>query len=421
MASKIFILNESLHRDSNSDIKCNSELTPILTNNKPSKLWLFMIGGSAAGIITPLSRFFISMVSKDVVVPIFIDDKCHSNTTSSAISEIAMYEDYCRMICTKSRISQPFFFVEDSITSLKELGRFRSIVCNINENDEVFVVFSAHSNFSISVVREIAQKVGDQNKKIAISCGLFLPYLTFYTNEDTVDVLNEIKEDQKSYSLKTNLDIINSGFNCIPTKFIIGLSNPSIVKETEYQKNPFNIVQLIMAFASVSMPKQDGGYFNYCVASKGDYLTPNDVIKDTYFRALLITFDFLNLAFKFLMNQKALPTKLMEDRSLLESISSFLHTNSDAIISLGDITVHRNNRMLLRKDIYLNSTYLNKAFRNKTIFGFKPYSVKKLTEELTRHINYNMVFNPNMALHETLSSIKIFIKQNFDKISNLYF
>lgn len=128
MASKVFVINNSPVGDSNIDKKWQSDLLPILEHKHPSKLWLFMIGGSAAGIITPLSRFFMSMVSTDVIVPIFIDNQCHSDNTSSAILDIARYEEFCRLTCIKSKISPPFLFIENSIQSLKVLRRFQSIV-----------------------------------------------------------------------------------------------------------------------------------------------------------------------------------------------------------------------------------------------------------------------------------------------------
>lgn len=422
MVSKVFVIDESQMNNNECDIAWHNDTPPILIPKKTSKLWLFMIGGSASGIITPLSQFFISQVEKEVIVPIFIDNQCHSNSTSSAISDIARYEEYCRLTCTKSKISQPFFFIEDSVQSLIALERFQSIVNHINKEDEVFVAFSAQSKFSISVAKGIAKLCNDKIGRSALKCGIFLPYLTFYTNENTVDVLTEIKKnEQESNSFNYNLEIINRELDYFSAKFIVGLPERSIIKEAPYQKNPFNIVQLIMAFAIVTRPNQEDGWFEYGIQATGNFVVPHDVIRDDNFRRLLIIYDFTNLAFHFLLNHNSLPKELKGDNELNDTVSSYLKTSSDNIQSLGDMTVHRSNRLLLRRDRNLNSTSLNRAFTHKRMFGIKSFSVKKLTDDLTRHIQQDMTFNPNMAIHETLVSIQIFIRENFDIISKLYF
>lgn len=421
MASKVFVIDDSQMKRSERDTAWHNGSYPILGPKKPSKLWIFMIGGSASGIITPLSRFFISHVLKEVIVPVFIDNQCHSNNTSSAISDIARYEDYCRLTCIKSKISQPFFFIEDSMQSLKALEKFQSIVNHVNGEDEVFVAFSAQSKFSVSVAKGIAELCSKKIRRTALKCGIFLPYLTFYTNEDTADVLEEIKKEEESNSLEKNLEIIDKEQDYFSAKFIVGLPKPSITKKATYQKNPFNLVQLIMAYAIVSLPSQESGWFEYGIQSDADFVVPHDVIRDDNFRKLLIKYDFTNLAFQFLLHHNSLPKELNEDNALTNIVTSHLKTSSDDIQSLGDITVHRGNRMLLRKDKNLNSTSLNKAFTHKRIFGTKSYSVNELTHYLTGHIQQNKIINSNTAIHETFVSIQIFIKENFDTISYLYY
>lgn len=420
MASKLLLTDEVMAIGKEEWASSLNEFEPVLGRKKSSKLWLFMIGGSASGIITPLSRFFISQLAKEIVVPVFIDNQCHSHSTSAAITDIARYEEYCRLTGEKSKISQPFLFIENSIQSLKARERFQSILNHIKEDDEVFVAFSAHSNFSVSIATGIAHLCKDKIVRTALKCGIFMPYLTFSTNDDVSDVLKEINEVRESNLLEKNLALIDGDSDYFSAKFIVGLSRPSIVKEACYQKNPFNLVQLIMAYAIVSLPNQSG-WFEYVIQSDEDFVVPRDVIRDDSFRQLLIKYDFTNLAFHFLLHHKSLPKELNENNALTDIVTSYLKTSSDGIQSLGDITVHRSNRMLLRKDENLNSISLNRAFTHKRIFGTKPYSVNELKDYLTSHIQQNKIFNSNMAIHETLVSTHIFIRENFKQISELYY
>lgn len=419
MANKVFTINNTM--GNNQGLSLKNDFSSTFPEKRHSKLWLFMIGGSAAGILSPLSRFFISMVSKDVVVPIFIDYQCHSQSTSIAISDIAKYEEFCRLTCTKSKISQPFFFIEDSIQSLKTITRFNSILNLINDEDEVFIAFSAHSDYGVSVANEISRMCCERLPHISLKYGIFLPYHTFCTNDDTADVLKEIKNEEKHTRLCRNLENINTALGSVSTKFVVGLTELSIIKESEFQRNPFNIVQLIMSFAIAAMPDQKNGWFEYSIQSTGDFVKPNEVIRDDNFRRFLIEYDFTYLAFSFLLNQGSLPIELKNGDALNDFIVSYLKKNHDDILSLGDITVHRSNRMLLRKDENLNSTSLNRAFTHKKIFGTKSYSVNELKDYLTSHIQQNKIFNSNMAIHETLVSIQIFIRENFEQISEFYY
>lgn len=420
MANKVFTLDNTA-MGNNQDLFLKNDFSSTSPEINHPKLWLFMIGGSAAGVITPLSRFFISMVSKDVVIPIFIDYKCHSQTTSDAISDIAQHEEFCKLICTKSIISQPFFFIEDSIQTLKALTRFKSILNLIKDEDEIFIAFSAHSDYGVSVATEISRVSRERLPQIALKYGIFLPYQTFCTNADTADVLNAIKNDERRTKLNRNLGFINNELDNTSTKFVVGLTEPSIIKESEYQRNPFNIVQLIMSFAIASLPNLENGWFEYSIQAIGDCVKPGDVISDENFRRLLVEYDFTYLAFRFLLNQGALPIELCNGEAVTDSVVSYLKNSTYDILSLGDMTTHRSNRMLLRKSKNLNYMLLNNAFSHKTIFGKKSYTVNMLSGELTNHIRHNMIFNPNMAVHETIASIKKFIVERFETISKLYY
>lgn len=420
MASKLLLTDEAMAIGNEEWASSQNEFEPVLGRKKSSKLWLFMIGGSAPGIITPLSRFFLSQLAKEIVVPVFIDNQCHSHSISAVITDIARYEEYCRLTGEKSKISQPFLFIENSIQSLKARERFQSIFNHIKEDDEVFVAFSAHSNFSVSIATGIAQLCKDKIVRTALKCGIFMPYLTFSTNDDGSDVLKEINDVRESNLLEKTLALIDGDSDYFSAKFIVGLPRPSIVKEASYQKNPFNLVQIIMAYAVVSLPNQSG-WFEYGIQSDEDFVVPHDVIRDDNFRELLIKYDFTNLAFHFLLHHNSLPKGLNEHNALTDIVTSYLKTSSDDIQSLGDITVHRSNRMLLRKDENLNSISLNRAFTHKRIFGTKPFSVNELKGYLTSHIQQNKIFNSNMAIHETLVSIQIFIRENFEQISELYY
>ncbi len=422
MASNVFCLQDKEgYNRSDSKLKISNDYNPIVNYVGPSKIWLFMIGGSAAGIITPLARFFMPKVKKDIIVPVFIDSQCHSDITATSISDIARYEEFCRLCCIKSKISQPFLFIEDKTKDLLSLNRFNTIIDCISKNDEIFVAFSVHSDYNVTTALEITRLCSSKIDPKNIRYGIFLPYLTMYTNENVADVLKEITNQQRADSVKRNLAIIESKTDRCSTKFILGLSDKCIIKEANYQKNPFNIVQLVMSFAIVSSTSDSGGYMYYSTSETKDFLTPSDVIQDITFRELLIQQDFTQLAFSFLVYHKLLPRKLYNDNDLRDSIYSYLKIGTDSIQALGDITVHRNNRMLLRNNPNLNTIQLNRIFKCKSLFGVRSYSVNKMANELMQYMNCNMAFNSNMAAHETLCSIHRFTNEHYEDISKLYY
>ena len=412
MASKLLTL------DNPTDFSDNNGGFPF-QKKKSSKLWLFMIGSSAAGIIKPLSRYFISGVSKDVIVPIFIDCNSNSATTSSAVEDIGSYETFCRLTCQKSKIAPPFLFIENSVDTLFSVERFRDIMGLISENDEIFIAFSAHSEFNVSVAIKIGNTYGLKNFTNNIKYGIFLPYFTFYSNEEIGSVVEEIKNQQTNEILNQNINFINTHSES-SSKFFIGLSDKSIINKDDFKRNPFNIVQLIVASSIVEPICTNGLSWTYNIPLKEYFLTPGDLRQDEAFRNTLLTQDFLQLAYSFLDEKGFMPTELKKDLDLSKKISSYLETNSNLILSLGDITMHAKNRMLLRLDKNLNSNDLNNAFYNPNIFGRKRYSSMKFAKKLKQYMDTNMNYNSNIVAYEVIKSIRKFIKVHFEEIQALY-
>lgn len=413
MPSNLFI-----SRDSPTN---NEWRDPIYYHYKStSKIWLFMVGSSAAGIIPPLSRYFISNIFQDLIVPIFIDCKIHSVVTSSSIEDIDLYNEYCRITCQKSKISPPLFFIESKLDDLLFLKQFQSIIDLITLKDKVFISFSAHSEQNVSLALKIGELCKKQTKTSHISYGIFLPYLTFYTNDNIGEFLTELKNRKSLQYLNQNLEIINRATSS-SNKFFIGLSEKAIVNEADIQRNPLNIVQLIMAFAVTYLGREDVESLSYNIPYKNDFLTPTDVVQDVEFRNLIIFHDFLHLAFSFLNNRNFLPPRLQEDKELRRALTSYLKTGTDIILSLGDETVNKNNRMLVRKDKNLSEEKLNKVFTYTGLFGRKNYSEEMLSKMLLQDIEQNFLYNSNMSAHEILKSINRFIEERFSEISNLYY
>lgn len=386
------------------------------------RLWIFMIGGASSSIIAPLIRYFVSEIQSNVIVPVFIDHECHSHSTSKAISEISIYEEYCRLSCNKSKIAKPFLFIEKSYETLSKVDRYTDIIRQISGQDEVFIAFSAHSDRNVSIALGIGKACINRISSLHINYGIFLPHLIFATNEDTVTVLENIRNFRQKQILYQNLKNISINTEDLSTKFVIGLSHKIIVKESTYQKNPFNIVSLIMAYVVATSFKQKGGYMEYGIFNTfQDFLIPSDLVREPSFRDLLIKQDFIRLSFDFLRKNGCLPKILEEDNNTLSAISDYIKSRSDSILSLGDITIHTDNCMFLRKTKIYDFVNLNVNFKKRTLLGPKPYSIRNLTDNLTKHQDRNMIINSNMAFHELLGSINHFINENFESISKLYY
>ena len=415
MANKILTIE-----DQSNDV-CDVQTCLIDYGVRSSKLWLFLIGGSAAGIIPPLLRYFLSLVHHDIIVPVFIDRIFHSHTTSSSISYISKYEEFCRLTCAKSKIAKPFFFVEDSFSSLLVVKNFNAIQSMITKGDQVFIAFSIHSVFNVSVALDIGKMCGNKVASEFVSYGLFLPYIAFSTNEKPFDIINDISTSELQKSVTQNLDRISNEISDKSKKFVLGLPEKIIVDESSYQRNPFNILSLIMAFAVVAVANNDGEWISYVIESNNDGLSPSDIVPIQSFRQSLISLDFLRLSYDFLTMRQVLPDILKGDTEKTKFITEYLHSASDDILSLADMTVHRKNRMKLRKSEQLKKDLLNEVFKYKTYFGQKCYSKDLLTKELMKSVDVNSLYTANMAAHEVLLSIQSFIKCNYETISRLYF
>lgn len=421
MANNFFKNNDVCSHGSNAWMNTQEDLAGSMALQKTSKLWLIMIGGSAAGIISPLSRYFLPKIENNIIVPIFIDKNSNSDSIATSIADLANYEVFCRLTCTKARVSQPFLFIEESVDSLLVIETFQKILDSISPTDKVVIVFSAHSNYAISIATRISQLCSSAIEQGNIKYGVFLPYFTYGSNEDAIYVLRDNSSMNLLNTINHNLEILTKDTDACSTKFLVGLSEKSIITESSYQRNPFNIVQLIMAFAVASSNDNHGGYQYYSIPNLGQFVAPLELIKEESFRNLLIAYDFKQIAFQFLINHKEIPSKLLDDRNLIDAICSYLDYGTDIILSLSDKTVHRNNSMILRKEVSLNPTQLNQIFSTKTIFGRKTYNVTTLARELKKYIDEGFTVNANMAANETLYSIEKFFKEHYGEIAQCYY
>lgn len=384
-----------------------------------SKLILFMIGGSAANIYSPLLRLFLKEVSNNYIVPIFIDHRFHSASTSIAIEEIANYEEFCRLSLTESSSTEPLLFVDDSIEDILGNEVLKRIIGSIRDEDNVFICTSIHSEFNTNLLLQLWSVLALYISPKKISYGFFLPYLQFATNDKLTSLINPDKEKRETMILNSNLEKLENDIHKESSKFIVGLSKKSIVKKTNFQNNPFNIVHLLMAYAAASSVKYSGGWLYYTIENKA-FLTPKDVIRSEEFRKSLIIQDFSFLLYDFLIKRKCLPLELRVDNKLNNLIHRYLIATSNLVSSLGDATSNGEVCMYLRNRNIINTTDINRNFKGRTIFWNHILSKEDLIRDIYRFVDSSKIVNSNMAANQILLAINSFVLHKYQEISNLY-
>lgn len=386
-----------------------------------NKLILFMIGGSAASIYSPLLRFFLSGVRNDDILPIFIDRTFHSSSTSSAIEEIANYEEFCRLTLTRSVSTEPLLFVEENIDYILGNETLKQVLASIRNPDKIFICTSVHSAFNTDIAIQLGAILKSQTKTSNISYGFFLPYLQFKTNDKLSTILFPENDENCNATININLKNIWTSISKDSPTFIVGLSHKSIVKKSDYQINPFNLVHLIMAYAVSTSSNKQGGWYEYGVQHTNSFLSPKDIIQSDDFRNNLIIQDFSSLVFNFMMKENYLPEQLGKDNKLRDLLQNYLNATSQLVLSLGDATSNTEICMYLRDMKILNTIDINLNFKKKTIFKDRELSKKELCNEIYKYIDTSKIVNSNIAANQVILAIDTFIKENFGKIAKYYF
>ena len=422
MSSMILQINNESQSEFNSD--WNNPFSGSISSNKlvvkdERKLILFMIGGSAASIYSPLLRLFLKEVPNNYIVPIFIDRKFHSVSTSSAIEEIANYEEFCRLSLTESSSTEPLLFVDDSIEDILRNEVLKRIIVSIRDDDNIFICTSIHSEFNTNLIMKLWQVLARHISPKKISYGFFLPYLQFATNDKLTSLIHPDKEKQEKIILNSNLEKVENEIHKDSSKFIVGLSQKSIVRKTSFQCNPFNIVHLLMAYAAASSEKYSGGWLYYTIEDK-IFLTPRDIIQSENFRKSLIIQDFSYLLYDFLIKGQYLPHELSADNKLNSLIHRYLITTSNLVSSLGDATSNGEVCMYLRNRNIINTADPNRNFRKRIIFWSQLFSKEDLIRDIYRFVDSSKIVNSNMAANQILLAINSFVLHKYPEISNLY-
>lgn len=415
MPLKVFLNNDM---DDNQNWTGNHSYIKDIIDRK---LILFMVGGSAASIYSPLLRFFLSGITADYILPIFIDRKFHSSSTSSAIEEIANYEEFCRLSLTKSVSTEPLLFVEENVDEILENDALKQVLTSITTTDKLFICTSVHSAFNTEIVIQLGGILKSITNSNNIGYGFFLPYLKFATNDKLSSILFPENDEERNTTLNINLRKVWSAISQESPTFIVGLSHKSIVPKSDYQINPFNIVHLIMAYAVSSSSNKQGGWYEYGVQQTNSFLSPKDIIQSDDFRNSLIIQDFSSLVYDFMMRENCLPEELKKDRKLIDLLQKYLNATSQLVLSLGDATLNPEICMLLRNKECLYTTDINLNFRKKTFFGERKMSKKELHHEIYKYIDTSKIVNSNMAANQILFAIQMLITDKFETISSLYF
>lgn len=387
------------------------------SSNKCDKnIFLFMIGGSGASVLEPIIYFFKKQIEevKYKLVPIFIDRKFHSEIVSRSIRNIKKHKIYNTYSCESSDnfINNPFFFVDNG-NLLNSKNNLSKIIDRIQDDDIIAFSYSIYNKENISVKRSIAEHIRVKTNAKIFNM-VFLTYFTLNFDDD-----NFFKNSEKS--IEINLQMSNPS---LPREYscYVGLPNKGNYKESIYQRNPFNIVSLVLSFALVSFLSEETEETNatYCYSfpSKDKYNLV-DLGMGILLRQTIISLDFRDICWKLICQEQdnlELVNKI--DSHTLNIITSYFNDAHSMLRQLSDRFVNKEFHLYIRNQKDYDFDKIWKYFKNQILI---PYTRKTFARALLKYTDYSLITTPNMIVFEVLHSINKFIKDNYTKIDRMYY
>ena len=207
--------------------------------------------------------------------------------------------------------------------------------------------------------------------------------------------------------------------------YYVGLPNKGNYKESIYQRNPFNIVSLVLSFALVSFlskeieEKNPTRFFPF--PSKDKY-NLRDLDMGILLRQTIISLDFRDICWKLIcqeQNNLELVNKI--DSHTLNIITSYFNDAHSMLRQLSDITINKEFHLYIRNQKDYDFDKIWKNFKNQILFLKIPYTRKTFAKALLKYIDYSLTTTPNMIVYEILHSINKFIEDNYTKIDRMYY
>ncbi len=409
-----FRINSNLPKDSSVGFCQLPETIHVSQNNtERRRMYLFLIGGSGGTILRPLLFMFYnsSTLSNYSIVPIFIDRSFHSKNVAESINAISRYRIFCKYSNISNQVDMPFFFVTNG-NIYKDSSNISRIIEQITKDDVVLFSFSVMNENNIALHHQIKEQIRNLSTCRIFNI-MFLPYFKFdndnyrIQNDNTRQILSSIKYLSNEHT------------------FYIGNSEPSIFEHAHFQDNPFDVVMLIASYwASMCTSLniiQENTFYNYSLDCKNIH-SLKDVIPDSQLREIVIKLDFKLICWNFLSSTESaigFVNNLPKEKFSL--ISNILTEPVLLIKQLTDKKIHPELQIYLRNNNSGNFTEVWKNFTTKR-FGIRRFMTKEeFSKELLLNIDKNSIDTDNWLIHEILDSIDLFIDQNFDTISKLYY
>lgn len=390
-----------------SDKKCLS----------PKKIYLFMIGGSGASIIEPILYYFFSRVFEAgyKIIPIYIDRNFHSEIVSRSISSIKDYQIYCAFTAYNSVVMNPYFFIDNASMFDKE-NKLCMILDKITSEDTVVFSYSLYNKQNLKT-RDLLIGYISRNISVRIFNMVFLPY--FKLNFSDEDLLTP--KDFVKYNLRSELELLPGEH-----VFYAGLSKPSSYANSDYQRNPFNVVSLILSYAIITFMEKNneeiGNYYCYNLQMKPKY-SLNDLFPNSEIRKTVINSDFRMLCWNLIFQTKEFRIYNYDlDPEIIRAVDCYYSHASCLINELGDMTIHHEMQVYLRKQKDYNFNCIWKEFFRYDFFFIKHrHSKKSFLNEVLSYANIDIMNTPNMVIHEIIKSIDQYFKKHWFEIEKLYY
>ena len=384
---------------------------------KSRKVFLFMIGGSGASIIEPILYYFFSRVAeaKYKIIPVYVDRNFHSEIVSRSISSIKDYQTYCAFTASNSVVMNPYFFI-DNDSMFNGDNNLSMILDKITSDDTVVFSYSLYNKQNLKT-RDLLVGFIRRNISARIFNMVFLPYFRLNFGDENFLA----PEDYVKYNLRSSTDLLPDEY-----VFYAGLSKPSSYINSDYQRNPFNVVSLILSYALITFIEKENeeiGSYNYFNLEMKPKYNFNDLFPGSELRKIVLNSDFRMICWNLIFQTKGFRIfNFNLDPEIIKSIDSYYSHASYLIKELGDMTIYQEMQIYLRKQKDYNFDSIWKEFFRYDFYFVKSrHSRNSFLNEVLSYVDVDVMNTSNMVIHEIIKSIDQYFKIHWQEIEKLYY
>lgn len=381
------------------------------------RLFLFMIGGSGASVMEPVLYFFEKQVeeSRTLIIPTFIDRSFHSEMVSRSICAIDKYQTFMACKASDANVLSPYFFIDDG-SLFDGRNNLLKVFNQIRQDDTVAFSYSVYNGKNVLLKQSIAAHIR-QTSAARIVDLVFLPYFTLGSDLAQFD-----REEQ----YLRNITQCSAGEMENEHFFYVGLSKPSRYVANDFQRNPFNIVSLILAnaivFCLTQSMTEENSHFEYSIPFMSEYGL-GDLIPQSSIRETAIRNDFTGLCWHLIINENtSLRFGKELDSDIIHQVGSFFDDSTQLILQLMDKTYHPALQIRFRREKDFTFAQVWRHFSKHGI-GIGKWRLSKASfiDQLLQSVDKDAICSPRMLVHEVLNSIDLFISSHWKEISPMYY